>query len=304
MRQKLSINEQIEDMKNAGITFDIMSEAEAKRFIENDSYYFRVKAYSKNYEKYSDTDKKGQYINLDFAYLVDLLQIDSLLRKSIMDMFLDLEYYLRIKLLADFQKVDEDGYDIVQVLFNMQPTIPTAIEDRGNTSLCSDLVAKYKENWSIWNIVEVLSFGQFIHLYSLFYTRNNFKDSYLSLLLPINKIRNAAAHGNCLINHFRPPFTAVISPSYELRNDIMQNAGVTKVALDKRLAHPAIHDFAALLYLYKRVVPVSLRVVSGDMIKDLFNSRILKYKEYYEKNEVLKACYEFALKIVNYYIDN
>ena len=303
MRVKLSIHEQIKDMNDAGIKFDIMSESEAKRFIENDSYYFRIKAYAKNYEKYSDTLKKGQYINLDFAYLVDLLHIDSLLRKCIMEMSLDLEYYLRVKMLADFQKVDEDGYEIVQSLFSMQPSIQDSIEDRGNTSLCSDLISKYKENWSIWNIVEVLSFGQFIHLYSLFYSRNSFKDSYINLLLPVNKIRNASAHGNCLINHFRPPFTAVISPSYELRNDIMQHTGVTKVALDKRLAHPAIHDFAALLYLYKHVVPFSLRLASGNMLKTLFYTRILENQSYYEKNEVLLACYDFARKIVDFYID-
>ena len=301
MRPKLSIIAQIADMKDAGIKFDIMSEADAKRYLETSTYYFRIKAYAKNYEKYLDTEKKGQYINLDFAYLMDLSQIDTLLRKLIMDMYLDLEHYLKVKLLADFQKVDEDGYDIVQELFKMQPSIKGSIDERINTSLCSDLIKKYRDDWSIWNIVEVLSLGQLTHLYGLFYLRNSFKDSYVSMLLPVNKIRNAAAHSNCLINHFRPPYTGVITPSYELRNEIMQHTKVTKVALDKRLAHPAIHDFAALLYLYTRVVPLSVRMDSCNNMKSLFHNRMLEHREYYEKNEVLKACYDFARKIVDFY---
>jgi len=71
---------------------------------------------------------------------MDLSQIDTLLRKLIMDMYLDLEHYLKVKLLADFQKVDEDGYDIVQELFRMQPTMKDSIDERINTSLCSDLI--------------------------------------------------------------------------------------------------------------------------------------------------------------------
>ena len=301
MRLKLSIPAQIKDMKEAGITFDIASEADARRYLEHSTYYFRIKAYAKNYDKYSETLKKGQYINLDFAYLLDLSQIDTMLRKLIMEMLLDLEHYLKVKMLADFQMVDEDGYDIVHELFKMQPSIKNSIDERINNSLCSDLIKKYNDDWSIWNIVEVLSLGQFTHLYGLFYLRNNFKDSHVNLLLPVGKIRNAAAHGNCLINHFRPPFSAVISPSYELRNEIMQQTDVTKVTLDKRLSHPAIHDFAALLYLYSRVVPLSVRMASCGSMKALFNTRMLEHSEYYEKNEVLKACYDFTKKIVDFY---
>jgi abortive infection bacteriophage resistance protein len=301
MRPKLSIPAQINDMKKAGITFDIVSEAEAKQYLEYHTYYFRIKAYAKNYDKYANTAKQGQYINLEFAYLMDLSQIDSLLRKIILEISHDLEYYLRVKLLADFQMVDEDGYEIVQELFKMQPSIVDTIDDRGGTSLCSDLVASYRGKWSIWNIVEVLSLGQFTHLYSLFYQRNKFRDTHVSLLLPVNKIRNAAAHGNCLLNHFRPPYTIVNSPCYDVRNEIMQHVGVTKVTLDKRLSHPVIHDFAALLFLYTRLVPSSARLDLCDKLKTLFEKRILEHGDYYEKNEVLKACYDFTRKVVDFY---
>ena len=61
-RPKLTIEEQIADMKSKGILFSETNEADAKRFLKNNNYYFKLKAYERNYDKYSSTSKKGQYI--------------------------------------------------------------------------------------------------------------------------------------------------------------------------------------------------------------------------------------------------
>jgi len=123
MRPKLTIPGQIKDMKEAGITFDIVSEIEASRYLDNKTYYFRIKAYAKNYEKYKSGEKMGLYINLDFAYLIDLSEIDALLRDLSLKMTTTLEHYLKVKLLSDFNTTYEDGYEIIQELFNMQPEL-------------------------------------------------------------------------------------------------------------------------------------------------------------------------------------
>lgn len=301
MHPKLTINAQIEDMKGAGITFDIISESAARSYIENNTYYFRIKAYAKNYEKYIGTAKEGQYINLDFAYLKDLSVIDAYLRRIILRMTLDVEHFLKVKMLADFQKVDEDGYEIVRELFRMQPKLQEKLENKNNTSTCNELVEKYKNDWAIWNIVEIMSFGQFNELYALFYNRNDFKESYANLLLPIKMIRNASAHNNCLINRLRPPYARNVTPRYDVRNELYQQIKVSRKAADKKLAHPAIHDFAVLLYLYSRIVPVSTRRFAYSELCELFNVRMLKHSNYYVKNDIIKSSYAFVVDIVNYY---
>ncbi|MBQ3420249.1 MAG: Abi family protein, partial [Romboutsia sp.] len=62
-KNKLSIKEQISHMKNVqGIKFNIVNESEAEEFLKNNNYYFKVKSYAKNYNKYDRGINKGKYI--------------------------------------------------------------------------------------------------------------------------------------------------------------------------------------------------------------------------------------------------
>ena len=118
-RKKLSIDEQIMDMKSKGISFIQYEESDAKRFLQKNTYYFKLKAFERNYDKYNRTEKKGQYINLDFAYLVELSTIDMYLRKIILSMALDIEHALKVQLICDLtQNDDADGYSIVKEYLN------------------------------------------------------------------------------------------------------------------------------------------------------------------------------------------
>lgn len=63
MKKKLTIDEQIEDLKKKGVTFEIMSEEEAKKFLRYNNYYFKLKSYAKNYPI---NPKNGKYVNCNF----------------------------------------------------------------------------------------------------------------------------------------------------------------------------------------------------------------------------------------------
>lgn len=45
--RKLSVNEQIEHMKSKGIKFSILDEDYADKFLSNNNYYFKLKAYGR-----------------------------------------------------------------------------------------------------------------------------------------------------------------------------------------------------------------------------------------------------------------
>lgn len=294
---KLSILQQINDMKKRGVTFEICTEIEARKFLEENNYYFKLKAYSHNFDRYRGTEKEGQYINLDFAHLKDLSTIDARLRKLILNMSIDLEHFLKVRMLKHFNMVDEDGYEIVKELFQRKPDLGDDVDGKINTSTCNGIVKKHCNNWAIWNIVEVMSFGQFISLYELFYERNTFKDNGCYLLYPVKMLRNAAAHNNCLINQLRAPYSREINVSYELKADV-KKVSLNRNAADKFLKHPTVHDFIALLFLYNKIVPEPTRTKGMDELELFFSERIPRHSDYYKKQQGLVSTYNFVYEIV------
>lgn len=296
---KLSIPQQIEHMKEKGIAFSLYKEPAARTFLAEHNYYFKLKAYAHNFDQYKDPDKDNRYINLDFAHLVDLSKIDAEFRKTILNMCLDLEHYLKVRMLNHCTMVDEDGYEIVKRLFAMQPDLKDEIEKKVNTSTCHQIIAKRKDTLAIWNIVELISFGPFIDLYNLFYADYKFEDDCRGYLYAIKMIRNAAAHNNCLLNQMRAPYSRSISPSYELRNVINKISSYKPEKVTQQLQNPTTHDFLALLLVYSKIVPASSRAKGLEAVKTLFNVRMLENKEYYAKQQGLISTYRFVAEILN-----
>lgn len=296
---KLSIPQQIENMKKKGITFSLCSETEAREFLANHNYYFKIKAYSHNFDRYKDPEKNRQYINLDFAHLRDLSTIDARLRKTILGMCMDLEHFLKVRMLNHFNMVDEDGYEIVRDFFEMQPRLEAEIEQKTNTSTCHNIAVKRHGHWALWNIIELLSFGPFIDLYSLFYVRNKgFNNHGVDLLYSVKMIRNAAAHNNCLLNQMRAPYSRTINPSYELRNQIIRLSSTRPEHVKDYLKNPTIHDFLALTILYDIIVPEPTRTKGLQEIWQLFDVRMPRNKNYYLKQQGLLASYRFVKEIL------
>lgn len=48
MKQCITVDEQIALLKNHGVSFDLMSEAEAREFLYSRSYFFKIRAIGAN----------------------------------------------------------------------------------------------------------------------------------------------------------------------------------------------------------------------------------------------------------------
>ena len=71
-KELFSVDQLIEHMKQKGIKFVEMTEDAAKDFLLYNNYYMKLASYRCNYEKCLSGKRKGQYKNLDFAYLKEL----------------------------------------------------------------------------------------------------------------------------------------------------------------------------------------------------------------------------------------
>ena len=120
------------------------------------------------------------------------------LRKIILSMTLDIEHALKTQLLYDLsQNSEEDGYKIVDQYLSADFMRVKSLHDKIGKSASSDLVKKHQEkndHYALWEIVEVISFGEFIDLYQLYYSNYPSKNSdFSSYLWSIKFLRNAAA---------------------------------------------------------------------------------------------------------------
>lgn len=306
-KAKLSITEQIEHMKlKKGIMFNIVKEEAAHAFLQYHNYYFRVKAYAKNYEQYKAEEKQGKYVNLEFAYLQDLSTIDMHFRKCILKMTIDIEHFLKTQMMRDFESNEkEDGYEIVAEYFKLYPKVKENVDRLAEGSLCFDLIAKYKDEFALWNIIEVLSFGDFINLYRLYYSKYHSKNDMSKLLWSARIMRNAAAHNNCLLNSLKNPYTydrKKISKNWEVTKFISEIPGIKEDSRVKKMANPVIHDFLVTLYLFDAVVSSEMvKLHTFRELKQGVTERFSKNAEYYSKNEVIKSNFEFISKVVDFY---
>lgn len=209
-KPKLSIDEQVQHLKSKGVLFNIMSEEAAVDYLNIHNNFFKLTSYRKNYDKHPAGENKGKYINLEFAYLVALAQIDMRIRYTIVHMALDIEHNVKLLLLRKMDEYDEDGYkiieDFIESLDEKQKEIckGEVFRNRGNL-YCGDIIARYEDDMPIWAFIEIIPFGRLINLCDFCAERfedREMKDLFFQLKT-CKEIRNAAAHSNCILNDLR-----------------------------------------------------------------------------------------------------
>lgn len=102
----------LRDEKN--VSFRLMSEEDAAAFLEERSFFFKLKAFAKDFEKYAcKPGEKGRYVNLDFGHLVELSKLDKALRSLVLDLALDIEHYLKVRINAAAMHAGADPFEVV-----------------------------------------------------------------------------------------------------------------------------------------------------------------------------------------------
>lgn len=102
----------LRDEKN--VSFRLMNEEDAAAFLEERSFFFKLKAFAKDFEKYAcKPGEKGRYVNLDFGHLVELSKLDKALRSLVLDLALDIEHYLKVRINAAAMHAGADPFEVV-----------------------------------------------------------------------------------------------------------------------------------------------------------------------------------------------
>ncbi|BAK94218.1 hypothetical protein TEH_08910 [Tetragenococcus halophilus NBRC 12172] len=313
---KLSVDDQISYMKYKGITFNYISENEAKKYLSQNTYYYKVTSFRKNISK-----KEGKYVSLDFGLLNDLATIDMYLRYILIKINLDIEHSLKALLINSItDSKSEDGYKIVREYdnycklrlqknskFDMSSYIPVnekiMSRNKDLKSYNHDMYLKRKQDPPIWVLIELMSFGELIRFIEFYYENNKsnssiFNEAY-KLLKYTKNFRDSAAHSRPLLLDI--VLKKQISPTQEA-TEYAKESGIEKLDRKQRISNKKVHDLICMLIIHDKYIQSdNMKQDRKEELNDL-TERCVKRSYCYKGQDELKKVYEMFCKVVaNYY---
>lgn len=300
-------NEQlIKHAANKGITFHHIPPQEAAEYLKKNNYYFKLSSYRKNFPK----NQNGQYVNLDFAELIDLAVIDSYLRMLILKLALNIEHFSKVYLLSMLEHCDdENATQIVNAYLESKPEnrrqeIRRELKRSMSSPYCMDLYDKYKFPYMpVWVFIELISFGSFIDFYQ--FCAKSFPSTIDTnlyyLLLETKKIRNASAHNNCIINDLRSPSKKNKAEKRKINFQLtkfLSSLGIKQQSRRTKLANPRIYQIVVCLYTHAKIV--SSKGVQESLLMELqtFKSRLFKNFTY-ENSQPVSSTFNFLKTVID-----
>ena len=207
LRPMMKIVELVPHLKRKNIKFEKCSENDAIKYLTENNNYYNVTAYKNNFVKYQCGEFKGKYIDLDFAYLKDLSIIDYRTRLLLFKMIIDIEHYLKIRILNTIENIDEEnGYNIVNLYLEKDyndlkfpKRVHDSIRKKVSNEYYKKIFSKYDidkdkkiENMPIWKFLEIITFGELVNFFEFYTKEYNLDDNkYVFILREVNKLRNA-----------------------------------------------------------------------------------------------------------------
>lgn len=302
MKQLLSIEELIQHMKNRGITFNEISENDAKQFLQNNNYYMKLAAYRANYDKCDTGKRQGQYKKLDFGYLKELSTIDMYLRYIVMDMCLDIEHVIKVRLIKNItNNPSEDGYDIVRKFIDQDDNLRILKNIRSHKSgeYCKDLIEKYYPYFPVWVFVELISFGDLLYFCSFYEKIYGVQIINNKLMNTVRDVRNAAAHSNCLLNKMTEKIDSTKQVNNEISSFIIGMKNISKTSRVNNLSYKFTNSFVTVLYVYDSLMNEIPKQKRYKEIQEFMNGRVVKNKQFFQSNSKIVGVYNFHKKVID-----
>lgn len=301
----LNPKDQISYLASRGISFERVDQNTAARYLRDTGGFMRTASYKSLFPKLRHADGSSSYIGLDFAELMDLTEIDHQLRLSFLPLALDVEHSAKLQLLYLANKKHEDPYEIVEAYISSlsagkQERLMAELESRrGDNDIYSGLlIDKYVGDMPLWVIAEVFDFGDFLDLWG-FCARRWHSEELIQLrylLKDTKDLRNACAHGSCILNGIACGYTPYETPL--LLTQALKSARITsEQEIERWTSNPRTLELLAALWCSKELVRDERRRTYAHTSLDKLFARARKHADWYTDNEALVSCYRFFMLI-------
>lgn len=195
--QALTVPEQIKFLAARNVSFNIVAKKEASDYLTKNTYFFKLKSYLNNYKKHGSG---SGYEPSEFAYLQELSKIDFSLSRLVLSLTTNVEHAMKIRLNNELMTAGDPSLADQCVAHLL-----TSFDIRRN-QYTQRVYDSCHGKYYMWDLWELLGFRDQIELYLGYQRRAHTSDreeqlwnEEASMLYSTRKMRNAAAHGNCLL---------------------------------------------------------------------------------------------------------
>ena len=276
-KELLSIEAQIAFIESRNVRFDEMDKDEAEYYLNRRANYFRLRAFRGGFQKFVRGVNYGKYKNLDFAWLVNLIEIDDSLRAIMRNLTSDLEQAARLIILEEVQAHENEPYGIVREFLQSDDGEKTRRSLNGKRDLLekneldpfvAGLVKRYGENneYPIWAFLELITFGSLCWFYGFVSNRYESEEPYSKRILHQDRhifqvvkiLRNACAHGNCILNGLPNAGNASLgnrcTVNWDVKTFVKNIDGINEATIQRFLYDRRLYSIVTTLYAHQLYV--------------------------------------------------
>lgn len=294
----LTADEQISHMASQGVAFGPSDHEAAVRYLEFRNNYFRVRSFRSGFKR-TISDRSKAFADLSFTTLAELSDIDAMVRETFLHLTLDIERAAKMELLRKAEEAEGDPYALVEDFLDAEAEkeadakengeryngidIAKLEESRRKDPYVGGLIDRYsEEGYPLWAFLELISFGNFNYLYM--FSAKRFDDYDMEdnfyLLQVVKNLRNACAHGNCILNDL-----GLTSERQKINRRVLSMVrslgGVNTNEALQLMNNRKVHQLVTTLYAHSRLCPSeqrSVRKTELDTLVNRFNSQIDAYE--------------------------
>lgn len=297
MIETINTEETIKVLKAKNIKFNIIDEFKALNYLKYCNNYYNIISYETYFEKYYINNKfVDKYVNLDFAYLIDLSEIDFELKSILFKMVTIIEHHLKLRILNLFEcyKIKDE-----EVLIHEFLNEDINDEKRVYNNILNKVDDIDIENIPINRFFELITFGDLIKFYNYFIKKYKIKKEYknIYILKEVKNLRNEVCHNGNILSTLNKK-EKIKTLNYDIYK-YLNKCHINKDNYIEKLKNSTIKMLTYTLYMFNYiVVDKNIKDKIKSDINDLFYKRVIKNNIYYKNNKFLKSVYDYFNKII------
>lgn len=288
----------IEALKSRNVHFMVFSEYDAMQIMHYKFSYYTLIDYYPVFETYHARKKSGLFIDLDFAQLYYLANIDLQLRKMVMATCLDVEACLKSRLVFEIDSCCGGEFFFSQYYAKDRDYLDKVFSPEATDNMKNGRIKPIIEQISFYEFIKNAQFGTLERIAHAFY-----KDYAVVLygskyapfevhLSGIRKLRNIVAHNNSLLGSIN---------QCQGWNDvkllaILGKEGIGHRSLKRNMSRAVICNVCELLYEYNTLCGNAVSLKKS--IEEFDKLYCRPYHDFFSKVDALSSTYSFMKKAV------